>query len=294
MRQIGTIPRPDLAERFQDFLIASGRNCSLEDDVDGVAVWVHDDDDIPFAKAELVKFQSDPEAEIYRAARVRANEVLKAAAAKREAAIRNTVPLSRRWGTAAGAHAPVTIGVLIACVFVFVETFLLGDKRDIQAELFFSTDGTWKAVRDGQWWRVLSPAIMHGGPLHIFFNLMWWWDLGRPIEARKGSLTMLMMTLALAAFSNILQFHFGGPWFLGLSGVVFGVFGYTWVKGKLDPGDGIGISDQSAMWMMVWFIICAMGIAGRIANWAHFGGLALGMTLGCGSVAWRRLIRRGA
>ncbi len=292
MRMIGTLPDRELAERFQDFLIAEGKKCSLDDDAQGVAVWVHDDDDVPAAKAALTDFLKEPGAARFKAARSRANEILKAEAEQRKTARQNSVNLRDRWRTPTAADCPISVGILIICVFVFVKTWVMGD-RQAMALLFFSTDGTWRQILGGEWWRLFSPVIMHRDPLHIFFNLMWWWDLGRMIEIRKGSFQLLLMTLLTAALSDILQFQFGGgDLFLGLSGVVFGLFGYVWVKGKIDPADGIGISDQSAMWMMVWFVICVFGIFGDIANWAHFGGLVTGMVFGLASAGWRQLRRK--
>lgn len=292
MRLIGKIAEEALAIRFQDVLIAEGIACSFEADPEGFAIWVHDDDHVPRAKQALAEFQADPHAVKFRDARQVASAKLRAAAEKRSEARRNSVRVADRWREPSLANCPVTVCVLMLCVLVFVETDVMGDSREIKRLLLMSTDGTWGAIRSGEWWRIFTPAIMHGGPLHIFFNLLWWWRLGSLIEIRKGSFTLFWMTLAIAAFSNTLQFVFVGPWFLGLSGVVFGVFGYVWVKGKLDPGDGIGISDQSAMWMMVWFLICVMGMAGGIANWAHFGGLISGMTFGCTSAMWHIARRR--
>jgi GlpG protein len=293
MRQIGTLTDRGDAERFQDYLIGQGISCSLDDEADGVAIWVHDDDQIAGAKAEFAAFRLDPAAAKYREARAQADAVLQAAAAIRKAARRNTVALSREWSRSAGAALPVTLLILILCVLVLVDDMLMGRGKETRELLFFSTDGTWGAIRGGEYWRIVSPAIMHGGVLHIFFNLMWWWQLGGLIESRKGSAQLLAMTLVIAAGSNILQFQLGGPWFLGLSGVVFGVFGYVWVKGYLDPQDGIGIPRDSAIMMLIWFVVCCLGLVGRIANWAHAGGLILGVTWGAVSAAWRLSRRRG-
>jgi GlpG protein len=66
------------------------------------------------------------------------------------------------------------------------------------------------------------------------------------------------------------------------------------VKGKLDPGDGIGVSNQNALWMLVWFVISTFFLGGMIANWAHTGGLVLGVTFGSLSAMWRHgMARRG-
>lgn len=291
MRQIGTIPRRDHAERFQDFLIARGVKCSLDDDEQGSAVWVHDDDHVPAAKADLAAFLADPDHEQYRAARAQADAVIREAVAKRKAARQNTVQMSRKWSQGDSQQGAVTLGIMILCIFTFIAINVMGDERNLQARLFISTDGTWREIQDGEWWRLFTPAIMHGGLFHIFFNLLSWWQLAYPIEQRKGPLKLCLMTLGIAAFSNALQFWGAGPRFLGLSGVVFGVFGYLWVKGKLDPDDGLGVSARTTQSILVWFVVCLL-MPGLIANYAHAGGLIFGVTLGALSAAWRSFRRR--
>jgi GlpG protein len=292
MRQIATFDSADHAERFQDYLIARGVKCSLDDGNGGVALWIYDEDRLAEAKAELARFLERPDDPRYREARRQASAVFKEEAAKRKAARRNVVALSDRWREPAAARCPLTIGVIAICIFVYVEMHLLRDQRGLGQRLFFSTDGTWSAIREGEWWRLLTPMIMHGGVLHILFNLMWWWDFGLVLESRKGSLWFLAMVVVIAAVSNTLQFQFASPWFLGLSGVNFGLFGFFWIKGKLDPDDGFGLSQQTVIFMLIWFAVCWFGLVGRIANWAHAGGLMMGVTLGALSAAWRLAAKR--
>jgi GlpG protein len=197
------------------------------------------------------------------------------------------VSLSDRWRQPAIAYGPITVGVMVICILIFVETYFLGNERGLKQRLFFSTDGTWRAIRDGEWWRVLTPMLMHANLFHIFFNLLIWWDFALPIESRKGSLKFLLLVIAISAFANVLQFEFGGPWFLGLSGVDFGLFGYLWMKGKLDPEDGLGVSPQQVQWLLLWFVICWFGLGG-VANWCHTGGLMMGVLLGSASAGVRR------
>jgi GlpG protein len=73
-----------------------------------------------------------------------------------------------------------------------------------------------------------------------------------------------------------------------MSGVNYALFGYIWMRGKLDPGSGFGVSPQTAMWMLVWFVLCWTGFVGPIANWNHAGGLAAGVGLGALAAARRR------
>jgi GlpG protein len=291
MRHLGTLADIALAERLQDHLIARGIKCAVEDDQAGSAIWIYDEDRLAEAKTEFAEFQADPNHSRYAQARQQATTILKEEAAKRKAARRNTVVLSDRWRQPAAINCPLTVGMIAICLFVYVEMHVLNDRRGLSDRLYFSTQEDWSDIGQGDWWRLITPTIMHGGLLHIFFNLLWWWDFGLLIESRKGSAKFLLMVLSISLVSNVLQFQFGGPWFLGLSGVNFGLFGYLWVKGKLDPEDGLGVSQQTAQWQLVWFLLCWFGLIGRIANWCHTGGLIMGVLLAVGSTAWRRLRR---
>jgi len=107
------------------------------------------------------------------------------------------------------------------------------------------------------------------------------------IEARQSSLHLLALTAVIAAGSNLAQFYFGGPnlglggpTFGGMSGVVYGLLGYIWIRGKLDPGSGLYLHPYTVIMMMVWFFLCFTGMVGDIANAAHAGGLAIGLAWG--------------
>ena len=61
-----------------------------------------------------------------------------------------------------------------------------------------------------------------------------------------------------------------------MSGVVFALIGYCWIRGKLDPAAGIGMDRQSLIFSLVFFALCFTGLVGRIANGAHTVGLVGG------------------
>ena len=82
-------------------------------------------------------------------------------------------------------------------------------------------------VRHGEIWRLFTPILMHGDFLHIFFNMLWLRDLGSMIEGRQGTWLFALQVLVFALISNMVQYILSGPSFLGMSGVVYGLFGYS-------------------------------------------------------------------
>ncbi len=79
-----------------------------------------------------------------------------------------------------------------------------------------------------QWWRLLTPIFLHFGWLHLAFNALWFWELGRRIEMRSGGFWLLGLTLLFGLVSNLAQWWFGGAAiFGGLSGVLYGLLGYS-------------------------------------------------------------------
>ncbi|AFT71587.1 Peptidase, S54 (Rhomboid) family, putative [Alloalcanivorax dieselolei B5] len=177
----------------------------------------------------------------------------------------------------------VTKSGLVLCVLVYLSPFLLGDR--LYAALMFppSLDGL--AVQP---WRVVTPMLLHMSLLHILFNLLWWCDLGRVIERFQSSFQLLWITLVTAAVSNLAQFYDTGPNFGGLSGVVYGLLGYLWLYGKVNPGAGYQLRKEVVVLMLVWLVICYVGLSGIVANSAHLAGLLSGMAIGTAVGLWRR------
>ncbi len=135
-------------------------------------------------------------------------------------------------------------------------------------------------VTAGQVWRLVTPIFVHFGLMHILFNMMWLKDLGSMIEEKHGSIFFLIMVLVMAISSNLGQFMVKGPSFGGMSGVVYGLLGYAWIRGKYDPGSGLYVSKHNVVLMIVWFFLCLTGLMGNIGNTAHAVGLGVGIIWG--------------
>jgi len=127
---------------------------------------------------------------------------------------------------------------------------------------------------------LVTPIFLHFGIIHIFFNMLWLRDLGSMIEARQGSWWLLLLVIVFGVFSNLAQYLSYGGEFGGMSGVVYGLFGYVWIRGKLDPTSGLFLHQNIVVMMLVWLVVCMFGVFGAVANAAHAGGLLIGMAWG--------------
>lgn len=138
----------------------------------------------------------------------------------------------------------------------------------------------------GQFWRLLTPMFIHFGILHIVFNLLWVWEVGRRIEVICGAQRLLMLVLVSSLSANIMQYLFTGPsLYGGMSGVVFGLLGYGFVWSRMRPRESLRLPDGIYIAMLVLLLVGFSGMldlamVGAVANGAHLGGLLAGLLLG--------------
>ena len=178
---------------------------------------------------------------------------------------------------------PVTRAILVICVVVYLSQWVVGDK--LYMALLFPAQLSDLAQQP---WRLLTPMLLHFSVLHILFNMLWWCDLGRVIERFQSSLQLLLITLVVAAISNVAQFLDTGRYFGGLSGVVYGLLGYLWLYGKVNPAAGYQLRKEVVILMVGWLVVCYVGLSGIVANAAHLSGLISGAVLGILVGLWRR------
>ncbi len=296
MRQIGTLTSESEARIFTAHLLGEEISSSFENE-DGVfEIWIEDEDALPVAKRELEDFQSDPRAAKYAGAEERASKVLAQRQAKVAQAKKNIVKMGGQWkNSVPGARSPrqiqFTVALIVVCGFVGFWT-VLGDRAD-RSDPFrfvsFPQGPSWdiKSSQDklidiskGQVWRLVTPIFLHLSFIHLIFNMAWLYSLGGQIESIKGKWKYALMILVMAIGSNLVQGVFDYPFFGGMSGVVYGLFGFVLVKSQLDPGEGFFISQFNIAIMLIWFVVCFAGIVGNVANFAHAGGLVIGLLMG--------------
>ena len=169
-----------------------------------------------------------------------------------------------------------THGILIICLIVYFISSL-GLFQSLIAELFFFIQ---QPFNYSQSWRFITPAFLHFSVLHIAFNLLWWWQLGGLIELEQGKQRLIILFLFSAVASNLAQFFLVGPYFGGLSGVVYALVGYCWLYGKLNKGSRVQLPNNMFIFLLGWLVLGFVDLLpANIANYAHLVGLLAGLLI---------------
>jgi GlpG protein len=291
MRRAGIIADQKQARRLSDYLLAIGINNRVDMLDDGGHVWIYDSDRLEQARQELAEFSSDPANPRYDR-RHEAEVIRKREQREQKLANERTINVRTTWARRGRAgSAPVDVGLIVLCVVLFL--LLHYGPRELGVYfnylMFSLAPGlALRHLQEGEVWRLVTPILLHGSVLHLGFNMLWLYSLGSQIEIQRGKLRFIALLLFLAMSSNVAQYLWAGPNFLGMSGVVYGLFGYIWMQARYLPRPDVWIDKSTAVVLMVWLVICMTGLLGPIANAAHVGGLVAGVVAGSGPYLRRR------
>lgn len=308
MRSLGQIDGRKPAEQFVAYLLTQKIKTQIEG-IDGKPesweVWVRNEDQLADARRLLAEFIQNPLDSRYESAMKEATHLLESELKAKQTAVRNIrrMDTSRTPGLTRGPIPPLTLTLVILAIIVsFVSNFMELHANNkwgevIVNELSFVEPAVWDATKDpaaslkrGEIWRAVTPIFMHGGILHLAFNLFMLVSLGRLTERIQGTPRFAMFVLMLAVFPNLLQglspsWLGGWPHFVGISGVVFGLFGYIWIRSTLHPEMGIVIPMPMVVIVLGMIVIgfaASMSESAPGFNWAnlcHLGGLVVGMAV---------------
>ncbi len=131
------------------------------------------------------------------------------------------------------------------------------------------------AMSLGKWWTVITAVYLHGGALHIFFNLYWLRQLGPPLEEFFGVARTLIIFTVAGILGYIVSNFFGIQFTIGASGANFGLLGALVYYGRRRGGTfGAHIYREVGQWAIVLFI--SGFLFPGINNYAHAGGFVGG------------------
>jgi membrane associated rhomboid family serine protease len=204
--------------------------------------------------------------------------------AEREA----TARLLKAWSLLPGPFPGFTLLTIILAAGILAlshvwskETFALLYATPLQLWL------EWK------WWGVLGSVFLHGGFLHLFFNCCWIWILGRLIERELGTVRYLVLFLVGGWIGSVAELCWSGKLGIGLSGVVYALFGFLYVNRSQHPDFQRILPRGTVQLMFGWLLVCFVltyANVMHVANFAHLGGLVTGLVAGLAAYPrpWQR------
>jgi len=326
MRQAGSIANSQDAQRLAAYLISQGIDAVAEQEASQWSIWVREEDQVPKAKEELARYMADPQHPRYEGAEKAAAERLREEAKRRAKAQKNVVNPANKWGNERVTAGPLTHAIILLCVIVFLLTDF-GKSRDgvvtnslrfvntpskidprgltneeIEKRIAYAHDRSPMAsIKRGELWRLVTPIFIHHDFLHILFYMWMFHLLASLIESRRGTVVLGLLVLAIAVASNLGQALTPSEWggspqgtFGGMSGVVYGLLGYAWMKTRYEPLLGIRIRDDVVFFMLACLLVLWLGSflspdAFPIANWAHAIGFISGVVIGYLPVLFRQM-----
>jgi rhomboid protease GluP len=135
------------------------------------------------------------------------------------------------------------------------------------------------AWAQGRWWTLLTAIYLHGGLLHLLFNLLWVRQLAPEVEELFGRARLMVIFTAGGVLGFVVSDLVGVSFSVGASGAIFGLLGalvsYGWSRGGTF---GVAIVRHYGHWALILFVLGFL--MPGVNNLAHAGGFAGGYLAG--------------
>src|SRR5881396_568516 len=131
----------------------------------------------------------------------------------------------------------------------------------------------------GEWWTLFTSIYLHGGVLHILFNVLWIRQLGPAVEELYGPARFFVIFTISGVAGFMVSDVVGVSYTVGASGSIFGLLGAMVAFGRRRGGAfGAMVLRQYGQWALVLFIF-GFFMSG-VNNLAHAGGFIGGFLVG--------------
>jgi rhomboid protease GluP len=174
--------------------------------------------------------------------------------------------------------------ITIACISLYVLALLLDPGAIFQfrgmsflapsndASFKVGMTGAYPVFAFGRWWTVITAIYLHGGLLHIGFNMMWVRQLGPVVEELYSPMRLFVIFTVAGITGFIASAYMGSGFTLGASGSIFGLLAAAIVYGRR-MGSSM-FTQQFLKWAVILFIFGL--VFPGVDNWAHGGGFVGG------------------
>ena len=133
-------------------------------------------------------------------------------------------------------------------------------------------------IAQGEVWRLFTAIFLHGGVVHVMFNLYALYALGPLLEGYTGHIRFLTIFLVAGLYGSLFSYALSGPVSVGASGAIFGLLGGISIY-FLKYHNNFGMQGRAILQNMAIVLVLNLVIgfsSGFIDNWGHIGGLVGG------------------
>ena len=182
-------------------------------------------------------------------------------------------------------RAWVTWGIVALNLAVWAGTLVHGADAvsPTAAQLLALGGNTASEVQQGQWWRLLTAAFLHIGPVHLLLNMLGLALIAPTVERIYGRRLLLLIYLGAALVGSATSLHFSARSgvSVGASGAVFGIAGALLMAVFLHRERLPRLFGKRTLGGIGFFVVYSLvqGLAPGVDNAAHVGGLLAGMAL---------------
>lgn len=258
-----------LAQAFSDYLTSLQITNRIEKNEFHHQIMIEEHAQLAKAKSELTDFLANPNQKKYLSASWQSGNIEPESS---DLAYANA-SLLENFKQHGGV---ITHSIFITCLVVYSAS-ALGFFNPMQSFFAFFVQQPFDYLQS---WRFITPAFLHFSMLHIVFNLLWWWQLGGIVEIQQGKQRLLILFVFSAIASNLAQYFLVGPYFGGLSGVVYGLVGYCWLYGLLNKQSQVHLPNSMFVFLLGWLVLGFVDLLpANVANYAHLVGLLAGLVL---------------
>ena len=188
-------------------------------------------------------------------------------------------------------ETPVTSAMLVINILMLgislVMTTQAGEAGGLHTLFSMNADASYRLgashpygfFAEHEWWRVVTAMFLHGGLIHIGFNMMGLMQFGPALEELYGSAKYFFLYVFTGAFGFLLSV-FTGHFSLGASGALLGLVGAMLAITSKRGGSFMReLRSRLITSVVILFAIGFMGFLG-MDNAAHLGGFASGFIIG--------------
>jgi GlpG protein len=184
----------------------------------------------------------------------------------------------------------VTQFVCAVCGLIFIGLNL--EKSPVDNPIFQWAVPSAIEIFAGRYWGLLTAPFVHIEIWHVAFNVYWFWILGRAVEREIGRIGLILLVVFSAVTAAGAELAVADTTGIGLSGVVYGVFGFMWMGSRRIRAFEDLLPRQTVVIFLVWLVACYIATELKvmnIANAAHLFGMLFGMAAGEAFVNRRRI-----